>query len=293
VPLTYIAGYNESEASRAAVRLVARLGKAAGARVFAVSVYATAPKGVKWDDLREEIERPLRMRAAEMLGDVGEEVETRVYPAPSPADGLREFAEEEGASLIAVGTTHHGRAGRLLPGSVATHLLVGAECPIVVVPPGAAQEPISTIGVAFDGRPESVGALATAERLAKRIDARLVVIAVCDPPQPLPVPAVVGFDPAGLEKDLRRDLDAAVEKVTCPCEAKLVHGNPQHALVEEGNAVDLLVTGSRSQGPMQSVLLGSVSRYVVDHATCPVMVVPRTKSVDLDEAREATAMHGA
>ena len=28
-------------------------------------------------------------------------------------------------------------------------------------------------------------------------------------------------------------------------------------------------------GPVRSVLLGSVSRHLVDHANCPVLVIPR------------------
>ncbi len=37
--------------------------------------------------------------------------------------------------------------------------------------------------------------------------------------------------------------------------------------------VDLIVVGSRGLGPIASVVLGSVSAHLVDHATCPVLVV--------------------
>ncbi len=42
---------------------------------------------------------------------------------------------------------------------------------------------------------------------------------------------------------------------------------------EEG--VDLLVLGSRGYGPMARVLLGSVSRQIVQDAPCPVLAVSR------------------
>lgn len=40
--------------------------------------------------------------------------------------------------------------------------------------------------------------------------------------------------------------------------------------------IDLLVAGSRGYGPVRGVLPGAVSRYLVDNAPCPVLVVPRS-----------------
>lgn len=37
----------------------------------------------------------------------------------------------------------------------------------------------------------------------------------------------------------------------------------------------MLVMGSRAYGPKRAVLLGSVSRRVMEQATCPVLIVPR------------------
>ena len=47
------------------------------------------------------------------------------------------------------------------------------------------------------------------------------------------------------------------------------------ALADAAEGADLLVTGSRGYGPRHSVLVGGVSRYLVDNAPCPVLVVPR------------------
>ena len=40
---------------------------------------------------------------------------------------------------------------------------------------------------------------------------------------------------------------------------------------------DLLVTGSRSQGPMQRALLGSVSEQLAEGASLPVIIAPAPK----------------
>jgi nucleotide-binding universal stress UspA family protein len=53
-------------------------------------------------------------------------------------------------------------------------------------------------------------------------------------------------------------------------------GDPASELTREcAEGVDLLVVGSRGYGPLARVLLGSVSRKVVQDAPCPVLVVRR------------------
>src|SRR5512135_2992541 len=56
--------------------------------------------------------------------------------------------------------------------------------------------------------------------------------------------------------------------------ATLVEGTPASVLCEAGRHADLLVVGDRGRGRVGALLLGSVSRRVVAHAPCPVLVVP-------------------
>jgi nucleotide-binding universal stress UspA family protein len=56
-------------------------------------------------------------------------------------------------------------------------------------------------------------------------------------------------------------------------EALEVQGQPADALLEQGTDATLIVVGRRGLGGFKSLLLGSVSQQVVQHATCPVVVV--------------------
>ena len=63
-------------------------------------------------------------------------------------------------------------------------------------------------------------------------------------------------------------------------ESKLLEGDAEDALVREAADAELLVVGSRGRTGLKSVLLGSVSRHVVSHAACPVVVVKPRPAAD-------------
>ena len=278
---TYVAGYDGSAESRAAVQLVRRLADSAGADVIAASVYTHAVADY-WVAVEmfpyDRLEEDLRNHAEEVLETLDVPgVERRVVRADSPARGLHDLAQTTGAELLAVGTTHRGPFGRLAPGSVGMHLLHGAPCPVVVVPPEFDDRAIKTIGVAYDGRAEAKAALHHADVLAQRLGARLIVIGAC---QPLLVP--VGIVPAfpvtaaeDIENEFRSMLARAAEGTRAEAEPRLIVGPAAPSLTETSADVDLMVTGSRGYGTISGVILGSVSRHLVDHAACPVLVVPR------------------
>ena len=300
---TYIVGHDGSDASRAALRFATALAEAAGGDVVAAHVYPwttrSYAKGAS-DGPVAALDEQSRADAAQMLTDEGVPVAMQhVMGGGSPTEGLQRLVESRQTALVVVGVTHRGALGRIVPGGVADHLLHGSPCPVAVVPADAADTPIQTVVVAYDDSREARAALQVGTALARRLDARLRIVGVSQAGlsfvAPMGVPYLVEEHGGDDEDRLRVRLTSIADRLPSDLQVDVrVHsGSVAPALVTAcADGVDLLVIGSRGYGPSRSVLLGSVSRHVVDHAPCPVIVVPRTASPDVLAEVEADFEHG-
>jgi nucleotide-binding universal stress UspA family protein len=144
-----------------------------------------------------------------------------------------------------------------------------------------------TIVVGVDGSPASNAALRFGAEEAELRGWKLVAVHawLFVPPAPLGEPALVplpAIDTTG-DLDAYRDaaeaeLDAALagafpEGPPVEIERRLVEDDPAIALEGEAKGADLVVVGSRGRSGVAAAILGSVSRHVVEHAPCPVVVV--------------------
>jgi nucleotide-binding universal stress UspA family protein len=59
-----------------------------------------------------------------------------------------------------------------------------------------------------------------------------------------------------------------------PVTVKAVHGFPVEELINAGKDADMLVLGSRGAGGFTRLMMGSTAGQVVQHAHCPVLIVP-------------------
>ena len=141
--------------------------------------------------------------------------------------------------------------------------------------------PIAVIGCAYDGSPEARAALAWTKTFARKARCSVRLITVYEPLASA-IPAYQGVpmiaEDGAIRRDLSRRLAVATDEVRregVDVESSILEGNPGAVLERESEALDLLVTGSRPRGPTRATLLGSVSRYLVRKARCPVVVVPR------------------
>lgn len=297
-----IVGVDQSEGSNDAIALASGLAGITGAELMLVNVfpYDTRPSRA----LNATFEAYLRKDSHELLerlrielGDVATEV--RSVANHSPAHGLHELAEQENAALIVVGSTHTGRAGRVLPGSTAERLLHGSPCPVAVAPKGytrrSGDEP-GIVGCGFDGSQSAQRALEAAERIAAATGARLRVIRAFQPlaydvvpPKGVPMGGIAYNDQ--LRERASEELNAAVAKLEGQVRAEpfFAVGNAAEILAEASEQLALLLVGSRGYGPLHSVVVGGVAGRVVREAACPVIVLPRKAGHVADDSLFAEA----
>ncbi|WP_371151522.1 universal stress protein [Buchananella felis] len=187
------------------------------------------------------------------------------------------------AWLVVVGTRGGGGFADRLLGAVSSAVPAHAHCPVVVVPrheSGSEFTPIRRIVVGVDGSDVAARALSLAIDEAMLWNAELTAVAA--------VPMTTGMGtlswiPTSVDRetvvaDARAGLDATIESVLGGRDVNVrrhaLDGNPAALLAEFSTAVDLVVVGTRGRGGFAGLLLGSTSQALLNHTTCPVMVVP-------------------
>ncbi|KJS52843.1 universal stress protein [Streptomyces rubellomurinus] len=136
------------------------------------------------------------------------------------------------------------------------------------------------IVVGVDGSPASEQALRWAIDYARAVHGTVHAVAAWEYPAfygwsgPSVVPAEA-FNPEELARQALAESIAKVagEDPGVRITRSVVPGNAVQALLEAARGAALLVVGSRGLGGFSGVLLGSVSRHLVEHAPCPVTVV--------------------
>lgn len=294
-----VVGVDSTGQGRDALKLSAVLADLTGAEVVIVHVYPS-------DHLEGQIVlgvsgQPLREAAKEFLAEEAEHgprgARTLAVPGSSAARALHHAAEAENADLLIVGSSRHGTVGRVLLGDGARQAVHHAPCAVAIAPHGYASGggPVKTIGVGFDGSPDSQLALAAAEDLARASRAKLRLVAALAPPfdgaatsvYPYPIDWSSYYEHVG--ERLRKDLAAALGRLDVPASGDIQSGWPPKVLEELSQTCDLLVVGSRHWGAMDRLLLGSTSSALVGHAHCPMLIVPRGAAEAPEAEKPASA----
>lgn len=217
-------------------------------------------------------------RARAVVSHISSDVEVEeVFDVVDPTTLILDAAAD--AHLVVLGS--HGRGPTLtrLLGSVALRVVRHATCPVVVHRHGHPGRVRDGVLAAVEAEREASVVLEAAYRMAslRRLplhvvhyvyDARSVLVGtpmVGDiGEQERAESLVVAEAIAGL-RERYPDVHTRVETL---------RGLPEHRLVDAAARTDLLVVGTHQRGIVGRLLAGSVSEAVLEHAACPIMVVP-------------------
>jgi nucleotide-binding universal stress UspA family protein len=224
----------------------------------------------------------LLTRAHELVQRVAPEVEVEEQlEVTHPRTLLLDVTKE--AHLIVLGSRGRGPLLSHVLGSVGIGVVRHATCPVVVHRPGHPGLVRDGVVVAVDATEDAIPVLefafrqASLRRLPLRVDHYLVDAH----------PALVGASTVGGHAELVQEDRLALAEAMAglgeryPEVRSSVHtsrGVPELEIARAAGRADLLVVGTHQRGPVGRLLFGSVSTSVLEHATCPVAVVPMRSS---------------
>jgi nucleotide-binding universal stress UspA family protein len=290
-----IVGVDGSAPSIVALRWAAFEARRRKAEMVAVSCYSVpvygSPEGAVYPtpddiDMFRESATAIVERAAQTVADIDPAIVVEGVSAMAPATIAISDAARPGDEIVVGATGHTGVIDGLL-GSVAMSVVHRSHVPVIIVP----AKPVAEIGptmkkivVGVDGSPASLQALEWAYNEALVSGAELTAVHGWIYPYS-GAHTSVSEPRTQMQLDAMEELKASLESLgprlsggSLHVHARLVEQSPAEALLEESKDADLVVVGSRGRGAVRSTLLGSVSRTVAQHATCPVAVIRLSES---------------
>ena len=193
---------------------------------------------------------------------------------------ITRVVEDKHSSLLVCGARGQSVARRLLPGSTVQKMLSRMPCPLLVVKP-APRDAYRTVLVPVDFSPVSLRAIELARRIAPQ--AEIILLHVYEAPFESSVRfAHIDHDTLThyrnvIRKDAVAQL-AALSKAAGMPDARqiVVHGDPGWRIAEQEQELecDLIVVGKQGTSALEELLVGSVTKHVLNESQCDVLVAP-------------------
>jgi universal stress protein E len=234
-----------------------------------------------------------RERATERMRELIEQlaldrvvIDESAIAVGSPIHQIVRKAEEIDAGLVVMGTGERSRFGRP-PGPTTQGVLQHARQPVLAVRSGEPEARFARILCPVDQSPVSLRGLRNAIQLARAFHGHLVVLSVA--PGALPLSMADGTWPASVlgenEQSWREDFDRSLKEVdfgnvSRQSEVRVGLAHEQIVAAARDHRADVIVMGSTGRSGLARLLMGSVTRRVVEQLPCSLLTV---KSEDLLE----------
>ncbi|ABL80471.1 MULTISPECIES: universal stress protein [unclassified Nocardioides] len=243
------------------------------------------PSGSVWVDPaaidHRAVLEALQADAEVMLDHAREQVARRapdlvVHQVIRMSDARVTLLELSGqAAMVVVGSRGRGPIKTLLLGSVSLAVSREALCPVVVLRPGHPGVVRNGVLVGADGTDRSLATLEFAYRQASLHRLPLTIMHCFWDARPATEGEPVASD---VRLVLAESLAGLGEKFPdVQARTELVRGMADERLVRASQRMDLVVVGAHHGGTLTTLLYGSIANAVLEHATCPVAIVPESE----------------
>jgi nucleotide-binding universal stress UspA family protein len=291
-----LAATDFSEAAAKAVDRAAMLASQTGASLVVTNVISRGTLNALHDlmspDASDDLEDALLKESLDRLHEVEQDIVARhrvnVETSVSAGSVLREidsYASGTGADLLVLGAHGGGFVRDMLLGSTTERVLRKTTLPMLVVR-CAPSTPFKRVLVPVDFSERSQATIELARSVAP--EAELILVHAFEVPYEgklrqagVEESKVNALREAARQEALRR-LEELVANSGVPTDSirrVLVYGQPASAILEQAqtHGCDLIAMGKQGLRMMEELVLGSVTRQVMEHAHCDVLVTDRKK----------------
>jgi nucleotide-binding universal stress UspA family protein len=195
-------------------------------------------------------------------------------------------------AMVVLGSRGRGPVRSLLLGSVGVALSRHAHCPVVIHRPSNPGKVRHGVLVGIDGTAHSHATLEFAFTQASVRSLPLTVLhSFWDAQAAVAGPHRVDARASEFEEQrllIAESVSGMGEKFPdVRMDIELARGYPGDCLVREGARMNMIVVGAHHGGAASGMVFGSAATSVVEHATCPVAVVPTTRLTGFEPAEKA------
>lgn len=281
------AGYAVERAAMLAARCGARLGIANVISRGTLNALHDLMAPDSSDELEDALVQDALAQLHQLADGVGERHGVDVEVSVSAGSVLREidtYADAIKADLLVLGAHGASLVRDLLVGSTTERVLRRTRRPMLVVRQ-APQRPYAKVLVPVDFSERSTAAIDFARNVAPA--AELVLLHAYEVPYEgqLRLAGVEEAKVVELRKSAREDslkrLDRLIDEAGlsgATVRRVLVQGQPASGIVEQAKVLDcdLIAMGKQGLRMIEELVLGSVTRRVLEHAHCDVLVADRS-----------------
>ncbi len=198
-----------------------------------------------------------------------------------PSEVLVELSKRVALLVVGGKTAKQGRIADVILRTVSTAVPAHAHCPTVVVSPAdVVHLPVKKVVVGLDDSEYSELALQRAVWEAHRWNTKLEIVSSVNVDAVSWVPQFTLSEEffAEVRNGIVRQLEGLADRREVEVDITVTQGNPTTILADMSQNADLLVLGTRGRGGFAGLFLGSTAQTILEHASCPTMVVPRRLS---------------